>query len=435
MRVRQDTHVPPSTGRRAQQPTRLETCIRALHRELAPLGGGAQFAKLVDPIVPDLVEEITSQIQETVSPYAGMPGGRRRRLIDMAVRGAILHFVALVRDPAAAGQGVDDLFRRMGYGDATEGTGVNAMGEALEVAQRLAWDQVRSFTAEHQLSARHLGAVADLLFAYMDHLLRQTRAGYEAGLTAKESSRSSTRDELLTLMLDGAATPRLRAAAHEAVWPLPDWLAVVAVASSTAGPLPDLSELRERHLVRGTVEPLIVVCRLEELDSVIDQLRTIDGLWVARSWGVPAHQVQDAARWCQRAIDLVGAGVLSGEDVIDCRAHRTQLWLHAEPALRQQMAQDLLRPLLAETPNSREILSETLLVWLETRDSAPAIAARLGVHPQTVRYRWKRINELFGEVLHDPEFIVQITMLLKASVPLWKAGDQSDFERYREAGR
>ena len=38
-------------------------------------------------------------------------------------------------------------------------------------------------------------------------------------------------------------------------------------------------------------------------------------------------------------------------------------------------------------------------------------------------------------MLHDPEFIVQITMLLKASVPLWKAGDQSDFERYREAGR
>lgn len=94
------------------------------------------------------------------------------------------------------------------------------------------------------------------------------------------------------------------------------------------------------------------------------------------------------------------------------------------------MVQELLRPLLAETPNSREILSETLLAWLETRDSAPAIAGRLGVHPQTVRYRWKRINEIFGEALHDPDFIVQITMLLKASVPLWKAGDQSDFERF-----
>ena len=95
------------------------------------------------------------------------------------------------------------------------------------------------------------------------------------------------------------------------------------------------------------------------------------------------------------------------------------------------MCQDLLRPLLAETPNSREILSQTLLVWLETRDSAPAIAAQLGVHPQTVRYRWKRINELFGDDLHDSEFMVQITMLLKASVPLWQAGDQSDFERFR----
>ncbi|HEY1134286.1 MAG TPA: helix-turn-helix domain-containing protein [Nocardioides sp.] len=95
--------------------------------------------------------------------------------------------------------------------------------------------------------------------------------------------------------------------------------------------------------------------------------------------------------------------------------------------------QDLLSPLLAETPNSREILSEILLAWLESRDSAPAIAARLGVHAQTVRYRRKRINELFGEDLHDPEFVVSLTMVLKASVPLWKAGDQRDFERFHRA--
>ncbi|WP_257440825.1 helix-turn-helix domain-containing protein [Nocardioides daeguensis] len=73
-------------------------------------------------------------------------------------------------------------------------------------------------------------------------------------------------------------------------------------------------------------------------------------------------------------------------------------------------------------------------MWLETRDSAPAIAARLGVHPQTVRYRWRRINQLFGEALHDPEYVIQLTLVLKASIALWIAGDQSDFERYSERG-
>jgi DNA-binding PucR family transcriptional regulator len=98
--------------------------------------------------------------------------------------------------------------------------------------------------------------------------------------------------------------------------------------------------------------------------------------------------------------------------------------------MRQRLCQELLEPLLAETPNSRTILSETLLAWVETRDSAPAIAARLDVHPQTVRYRWKRINELFGEVLQDPDFVLQLTLVLKASVPMWKAGNQSDFELF-----
>ena len=148
-------------------------------------------------------------------------------------------------------------------------------------------------------------------------------------------------------------------------------------------------------------------------------------------WAVEPADVPSAFRWARRALELVRRGVIPDAQVVDCRAHRTQIWLHAEPTLRQQLGQELLSPLLAETPNSREILSETLLVWLETRDSAPAIAARLGVHPQTVRYRWKRINELFGEAMHDTEFLVQLTMLLKASVPLWKAGDQSDFERFR----
>lgn len=46
------------------------------------------------------------------------------------------------------------------------------------------------------------------------------------------------------------------------------------------------------------------------------------------------------------------------------------------------------------------------------------------MHPQTVRYRWKRINDLFGASLHDPEFLLLATMLLRSNPPLWHVGDQ-----------
>ena len=169
--------------------------------------------------------------------------------------------------------------------------------------------------------------------------------------------------------------------------------------------------------------------RTEVLDAVVAAGTGRVGLATAHA----AATIPAAFRWSGRVLTLVQRGVIPDQRVVDAADHLTQIWLHAEPALRQSLVQSLLAPLLAESPNSREILSETLLVWLETRDSAPAIAAQLGIHPQTVRYRWKRINELFGDALREPEFIVQITMVLKASVPLWKAGDQSDFERFQTA--
>lgn len=409
--------------------------VAVVRAELEPLGGAERLAQLIEPLLPDLVARITEQIQDTVAPYGGMPGGRRRRLINMAVNGAIRHFVALARDPGASGQGVDDLFRRMGYGDAIDGTGAEAMVASLDVARQRAWDQLHDFCAQYDLSARLLGALTNMMSAYMDHLADQAALGYRSGLESLEDSRAGRRAALMELLLEGAPSPRTRTAATEAVWPLPEWLGAIVIGRVTDAEPPDLSGLEDRCLVRSTAEPAIVLCRWEDIGQVVAEVTALTDVWVAHSWAVPPHQVRDAVRWCQRAIDLVEAGTIEVSGVIDCREHRTQLWLHSEPALRQRMCQDLLQPLLAETPNSREILSETLLVWLETRDSAPAIASRLGVHPQTVRYRWKRINELFGEVLHDPEFIVQITMLLKASVPLWKAGDQSDFERYRAEAR
>jgi len=59
---------------------------------------------------------------------------------------------------------------------------------------------------------------------------------------------------------------------------------------------------------------------------------------------------------------------------------------------------------LAELPaGSRARLTETLRVWLAEQGRLGQVAARLGVHPQTARYRLARLRELFGEALDDPD--------------------------------
>lgn len=406
--------------------------MTGVHNEVDSPDIRAEVVRAARTTIPDLVQRISSQVQDSVTSYAGPVTGRRRRLIDMAVTAAVGHYLDTIEKPSTSGRSVDELFRRMGHGEASEGHGLVALQSAFRIASHEAWEKIRTFATEQGLSTETLGHLGDALFAYIEHLAEQTQLGYDGATKALERSPDVARKRLIDAILEGESLIEIRTQAGKATWALPNLLVVVSVEPPSEQPVPLLANLHRKHLLRTEPTSVVIVTDANDLPALLEELTaSAEGSRVATSWPIPVEHAPDAWRWTSRALELVARGVIAADSVIDCETHRTQLWLHAEPALRQRMCQDLLQPLLAETPNSREILSETLLAWLESRDSAPAIAAKLGVHPQTVRYRWKRINELFGDDLRDPEFVTQVTMLLKASVPLWKAGDQSDFERFR----
>lgn len=381
--------------------------------------------------VPDLSERITSQVQRSVRSYAGPASGRRRRLIEMAVNAAVSHFLDKIEQPGTPGRRVDELFRRMGHGEATDGHELDSMQAAFHVASHEAWELLRPYATERGWSANVLGWLGDALFGYIDHLAEQTALGYDAAIRALDNDPVIARERLIDALLKGSRATDISTFASKTGWLLPSTFSVVRIEALGGQVLPDLTDLPAQFLVRSDGTSVVVISHPHDLPELLEEIDgRRGGLRIVKSWPVASAQVPDACRWTARAFDLVAHGVIPATPVVDCSLHRIQLWLHSESGIRQQLCQDLLRPLLAESPNSREILSETLLAWLESRDSAPAIAAKLGVHPQTVRYRWKRINELFGDDLRQPEFVIQATMVLKASVPLWKSGDQSDFERF-----
>lgn len=387
------------------------------------------YARALRETVSAYSFEIAERIQTDVPAYAGPPDGRRRDLIAHAVAQATHRFLDSLDGLPHRDRGVDEMFQALGRAEASESGDLAPMHAALRLAATATWDRMRRVDVEHQVPEEARGHLADSLFGYIDHLVAQAELGFAAGQHSIAGNRGQARARLAEqLLLAG----RRRAPLDEVdplVWTMPEWV-VVAVSEPDPEHGIEVTALALTHLVVRHEERIIVIADAAHAKAVTTALAAA-GSHVAISWPVAPNVIPSAFRWARRALDLVHRGVIPDQLVIDCREHRTQIWLHAEPALRQRMCQDMLKPLMAETPNSREILSQTLLVWLETRDSAPAIAAQLGVHPQTVRYRWKRINELFGDVLRDPEFMVQVTMVLKASVPLWRAGDQSDFERFR----
>ncbi|MCL2542286.1 MAG: helix-turn-helix domain-containing protein [Nocardioidaceae bacterium] len=355
--------------------------------------------------------------------------------VFMAVHSALAHFVDLSMGREAPYVAIDDHYRRIGYRLAAAGRDRVVVDQALHVATTEVWDELRKRAAANELSAAALNAINEAVTGYVEHLTHQVDLGFEAGSEARDQDAGVARARLVDRLLGGAEQGEVEQQAAIAGWEVPDELTVMVVEIGERQRIAR-DALDDVALTRRRPTGQVVICPADQADTVTEQVRdAVPEARVVVCWPVPPGDVAAAWRWVNRALGLVRAKVIPARPVIHCRRHRTEIWLHAEPVMRRQLAQELLQPLFAETPNSREILSETLLVWLETRDSAPAIAARLGVHPQTVRYRWKRINDLFGEALHDPEFVVQLTLLLKASVPLWVAGDQSDFRRYQELTR
>ena len=73
------------------------------------------------------------------------------------------------------------------------------------------------------------------------------------------------------------------------------------------------------------------------------------------------------------------------------------------------------QPLQTVAERQRGRLEATLRAWVDRPGQIQAIAATLGVHPQTVRYRMGRLRELFGERLDDPDARFELALALRAA--------------------
>ncbi|HWH94908.1 MAG TPA: helix-turn-helix domain-containing protein, partial [Baekduia sp.] len=72
-----------------------------------------------------------------------------------------------------------------------------------------------------------------------------------------------------------------------------------------------------------------------------------------------------------------------------------------------------LAPLATLDPAARERLTATLAAWLADPGRPQAMADRLGLHVQTVRYRLKALRELFGDALDDPDERFELSLALR----------------------
>jgi DNA-binding PucR family transcriptional regulator len=122
--------------------------------------------------------------------------------------------------------------------------------------------------------------------------------------------------------------------------------------------------------------------------------------------GATLRDVPRARAATERALAVAATRDPAGP-VVSVEAMRAQIVLHelVEVAAERPSLRDGPLPELAETDRARgdSWRLATLRAYLDAHGDVRAAADRLAVHPNTLRYRLRRLGELTGVDLRDPD--------------------------------
>ena len=294
-----------------------------------------------------------------------------------------------------------------------QGRTLEALLAAYRVGARVAWRHVAEAATGAGASPAELTALAEAIFAYIDELSAISAEGYAAEQAEAAGEAQRRREDVVRLLIVGGASPHaLTQAADAAGWALPASAAAVVLRERHPGALAtrlgagSIAASIGDGLLGAVVPDADAPGRRRELDAALGDAPA--GVGPALD---PAEFATSAAR-ARLALDLLESGVIERRPA-HATDHLPALIVHGDPALLAEHARRELEPLAGETELSRERLLETLRAWVDNPGRPTEVARAVHVHPQTARYRLRRLRELFGDI-DDPERRFALALALHA---------------------
>jgi hypothetical protein len=358
-----------------------------------------EIARVLRPVLADLADEMIEAVR-TVPAYARPLEGQFGAGIRAGVQEALRQFLAEIEAGGPVAR--PDVYNALGRGEMRAGRSLESLLSAYRVGARVAWRRFAAIGVAAGLEPDTLYLLAESIFAYIDVLSSESAEGHALEQSAAASEADLRRRRLVAMLvreppLDPAA---VEAAASEAAWQLPRRLAVLAIAGEERGP----AALRlPADAISDTVGELTCAIipdpegpgRKASLERAMVEAGASAALGTAVDW----HEAAVSFARAQSALELAGGG----PSLVVARERAGELLLRSDPRLAQEFAADRLAPLARLSAGSRSRLTETLRAWLADQGKLSSVAERLGVHPQTARYRLARLRELFGAALDDPD--------------------------------
>ncbi|WP_423817461.1 PucR family transcriptional regulator [Saccharomonospora azurea] len=385
-----------------------------------------QLAQIMRPELESVADEIVAEIRALIPEYRRPLDGPYGKSIRAGVQHAVSLFLAQIADPTASKHHAHEVHRRLGQYEMREGRSLDTLQAAYRVGARVAWRRIMEVGRNGGFSSTVMSQLADTMLGFMDELASVALDGFLEAKAGSADALDTWRRRLLQLILERPAVPpeAIDELAQLIGWATPRTATPVAVRPLLpikggyrppldADVLAELTGVEPRLLVPGTLTRE----RLAMLEQALPRCRFAVGPCVQ------LDAVADSLRWARKALGLVDEGVLPPRRVVWAQECLPVLMLHSDEALAAQLRARLLATLDGLTPRQRERVLETLRAWLDAQGHVLAMAEKLSVHPQTVRYRMRQLEAMFGERLHDPDARFELELALRTlpSAP-WQHG-------------
>jgi hypothetical protein len=373
-----------------------------------------EVAGVMRPKLGAIIEQAMAAIRADFPEPASLPDvfwANTRLSVTRAVEGFV--------EGIEAGEPVvdRDLFARLGALQAQAGRDIAETLSAFRLGGATCWHEVARIGPQAGLEPSVLYEVAESLFVYIDELSGVCARAYANEHAAMAGAAEAERTHFVRLLLSDPPPDRStwQQAADAAGCRLQQHFAILVTDEGDRerllGMLPPyaLPGPAERGFCALVSDP-DAPGRPENLAAAVRRA----GIRAALGPTASPEAVRSSLAYAHAALRLALAGRLPGDQPLVIAAeHTSDLLISADPFLVERLCGAVLAPLQALSDQARERLEATLRAWLAHQGRLKLVAARLGIHPKTAKYRLDRLRELFGPALEDEQRRFELELALR----------------------
>ncbi|NLU75339.1 PucR family transcriptional regulator [Streptomyces sp. HNM0575] len=308
--------------------------------------------------------------------------------------------------------------RETGHRRAHQGVPLPEVLQAYRISFATLWDALVEHARRGQRPsmADTLLTAASMIWQLTDeHALALTEA-YRAATAELLLAQQQRRSALVEALLTGGPGPEVGPWEAANLLGLPPDAQVVVVAAETRGlaeeSLPGIERRLAAHgIVSGwrltpALQLGIVSLHSDVRETALAVLREAAG---ARTGVSPPYQsLADSPRALQLARTALATLPAGRAEVRMFSPSPLAALMACDPGEGRRLAKEVLGAVLELSPDDRAVLLDTLNAYLDHDGSSERAAEVLYCHPNTVRYRLRRVHELTGRSLSDPRGIAEL---------------------------